>query len=206
MTTVKICGLMVKEDTKMVDAYADATGVVVDSKSHRCVSLDVAKEIISHANIPVFAVSTTPSVGGWIDIIKKTGARYVQMHSQTISSYDIERIRSSYDVFVMKAFKVPMASKDPSEDAEFLLNEIKQYGANMALLDTGQGSGIVHDHNVSKIVAEKTDIILAGGLTPQNVGQIIQFVRPCGVDVSSGVEVNGIKDAGRIKEFVKQVR
>jgi len=178
MTTVKICGLMAKEDTEMVDAYADATGVVVDSKSHRCVSLDVAKEIMSHANIPVFAVSTTPSVGDWKHIIKKTCARYVQVHSQAISSYDVERIRSSYDVFVMKAFKMPMASKDPSEDAEFLLNEIKQYGADMALLD----------------------------ITPQNVGQIIRFVRPCGVDVSSGVEVNGIKDAGRIQEFVKQVR
>ena len=74
------------------------------------------------------------------------------------------------------------------------------------LLDTGAGSGRRHDYRVSAIIARKMPVILAGGLNPENVEEAIRWVKPAGVDVSSGVERNGIKDRCLIEEFVRRVR
>ncbi|MCX8208021.1 MAG: phosphoribosylanthranilate isomerase, partial [Methanothrix sp.] len=74
------------------------------------------------------------------------------------------------------------------------------------LLDSGCGSGRTHDWRVSKKIAERYPIILAGGLNAENVRTAIEVVKPFGVDVSSGVEKDGIKDEILISEFVRRVK
>jgi len=74
------------------------------------------------------------------------------------------------------------------------------------LLDTGKGSGLTHDHRVSRIVARKFDVVIATGLNPENVCEVVNFVKPFGVDVSSGVERNGRKDEELVRKFVERVR
>ncbi len=200
---VKVCGIKSEEELRVVERYADATGVVVECESKRRISLEKAKEIIDIAKIPVFVVSTLDNFNDWANVIERTNAIHVQIHTDSIGPKDVERIKSEFGVFVMKAFKVPKRSEDPIKDAEKLIDRIEQFEVDRVLLDTGKGSGITHDHRVSKVVAEKFDIVLAGGLNPQNVAEIVNFVRPFGVDVSSGVENNGRKDEMLIKSFVK---
>ena len=103
----------------------------------------------------------------------------------------------------MKAFKVPQSSKDVVRDAEKIISKIESYEVDKILLDTGKGSGKTHDHRISKIIAQKFDVVLAGGLNPKNVCKVIRFVKPHGLDVSSGVEKNGRKDEDLIARFVE---
>jgi len=203
---VKICGIRDVNDLRIVERFADATGVVVECESKRRVSLDMARKIIENADIPVFAVSTLSDFESWSRVIEATNAKFVQIHTDSIDPKDVEKIKSEFGVFIMKAFKVPRRSEDPVKDAENLIEKIEQFEVDRILLDTGKGSGITHDHRVSRIIAERFDIILAGGLNPKNVAEIVEFVRPFGVDVSSGVEKDGRKDERLIREFVSRVK
>jgi phosphoribosylanthranilate isomerase len=64
------------------------------------------------------------------------------------------------------------------------------------------GSGQTFDWQVARGVAAKRPIVLAGGLTPESVGEAVRLVRPWAVDVSSGVETDGVKDPAKIRAFV----
>jgi indole-3-glycerol phosphate synthase/phosphoribosylanthranilate isomerase len=65
---------------------------------------------------------------------------------------------------------------------------------------------VTHDWELARLAAQEQRILLAGGLTPENVGDAIDHVRPWGVDVSSGVETNKQKDPAKIRAFIEQVR
>ena len=201
---VKICGIKSLEELEIVEKYADATGVVVECESKRRVTLERAKVIVECANIPVFVVSTLTNLNAWMKVIEKTHAKYVQIHAE-VSPNLVGKVKE-IGIRVMKAFRVPKLSEKPERDAKLLIESIKLYDADLILLDTGKGSGLTHDHRVSGIVAKEFDIVLAGGLNPQNVAGIVKFVKPFGVDVSSGVERNGRKDERLVAEFVKEVR
>ena len=203
---VKVCGVRSLDELRFVERFADATGVVVECESKRRVSLDDARKIARVASIPVFIVSTLNDFEGWRRIIEKTEAEYVQIHTDSISAKDVERIKAEFGVFVMKAFKVPRRSEEPEEDAEKLIENIERFEVDRVLLDTGKGSGLTHDHRVSRIVARRFDVVLAGGLNPENICEIVKFVRPFGVDVSSGVERDGRKNPELVKKFVELVR
>ncbi len=203
---VKVCGVRNVEDLRMVERYSDATGVVVECESKRRIDLDLAREIVEKANIPVFVVSTLDDFEGWRRIVESTDAEFIQIHTDSIEPGVVERIKSEFDVFVMKAFRVPRRSDEPEEDAERLIESIEGYEVDRILLDTGKGSGLTHDHRVSRIVARKFDVVIAGGLNPENVCEVVNFVKPFGVDVSSGVERNGRKDEELVRKFVERVR
>src|SRR5262249_35898826 len=92
------------------------------------------------------------------------------------------------------------------------LERIEQYRevAWRILLDTPTpnwgGSGKTHNWELARMAAQRLPIILSGGLTSENVGAAIRQVGPWGVDVSSGVETNKVKDVRKIQQFVGQVR
>jgi phosphoribosylanthranilate isomerase len=72
--------------------------------------------------------------------------------------------------------------------------------------DTYGGTGTTFDWQLAKEVSGKFSVMIAGGLTPDNVGQLIKLTNPWAVDVSSGVETNGKKDATKMKSFIDTVR
>ena len=97
------------------------------------------------------------------------------------------------------------------EDAASTLGRIETGSATAVMLDrAGEGSfggsGVALDWDVAGGVAASMPVWLAGGLTPQNVGAAIETVRPWAVDVSSGVETEGVKDAAKIRAFVEAVK
>ncbi len=104
------------------------------------------------------------------------------------------------------AFRVPKFSEKPGLDALRILERIETYRPDLPILDTGRGTGDVHDLRVSREVAEVEEIMLAGGLSPENVRSAVEFVKPWGVDVSGGVERNGGKDESLVRAFVEEVK
>ncbi|MEM0215174.1 MAG: phosphoribosylanthranilate isomerase [Archaeoglobaceae archaeon] len=192
---VKICGIRSLKELEIVERYADLGGVVVKSNSRRAVSLETAKEIIENASIPIFVVSTSEKLSDWEEILAKTECGFIQVHGN-LSVEEFEILRKS--VITMKAFIV--------RSYEEILQEIEKYRPHEILLDSGCGSGKTHDWSISKRIAEIYPVILAGGLNPENVRRAIEEVKPFGVDVSSGVEKNGIKDEILIREFVRRAK
>lgn len=201
---IKICGIKNSTELEMVEKCADATGVVVKAPSRRVIEPEEARRIISRAKIPVFVVSTESTLEGWMDIIEKTGAKHIQVHSD-MRAQEFEKLRERFNGEIIKAFKVPQKCEGVEREVEKIIDCMSNYDPDYYLLDTGNGSGELHDSRVSKEIVEKIDkeIILAGGLNPINVSEIVRYVRPFGVDVSSGVERNNCKDEQLVKEFTE---
>jgi phosphoribosylanthranilate isomerase len=202
---VKVCGIKNMMELEIAERYADETGVVAGCSSKRAVDFSLISKIISRARIPVFVVSARNTYEGWIEIIEKTSADYIQIHSE-MKPEEVERIKKEYDVFVAKAFFVPSRSMNPASDAEKLEAEIHSYEVDRILLDTGCGTGSIHDFRVSRIIAGIFGIFLAGGLNSSNVREIADYVKPAGVDVSGGVEKDGKKSEELVREFVKKAK
>jgi phosphoribosylanthranilate isomerase len=72
--------------------------------------------------------------------------------------------------------------------------------------DTYGGTGQAFDWQLAREVSATFPVLIAGGLNPTNVGQMIREIQPWGVDISSGVETNGQKDTAKIKAFIQAVR
>lgn len=198
----KICGITRVEDAlATVEAGADAIGLVFYAKSPRAVSVEQAAEIVQA--LPPFVTSVGLFVNmpreQLLAILQQVPLDLLQFHGDE-SPAECEGYGRPY----IKALRVR-----PGED---LAAAMAPYaGARGILLDTfvegvPGGTGAAFDWSlVPQGVARP--IILAGGLEAHNVAAAIRQVRPYAVDVSGGVEASkGIKDAGKIRAFVKSVR
>ncbi len=202
---VKICGIRSVEELDFVERYADLTGVVMDRRSRRFIDVDRAREIIEVSSIPVFVVVTSQSFDEAYRIASRLNADHMQIHSENFPVEDFMRLKD-LGFRLAKAFRIPKTAENHMDEAGAVIEMTRLYSPDFSILDTGRGSGEVHDVRVSREVARKERIILAGGLNPENVRSIIEFVKPAGVDVSSGVERDGRKDEDLVKNFVRVVK
>ncbi|MFQ5891392.1 MAG: phosphoribosylanthranilate isomerase [Candidatus Methanofastidiosia archaeon] len=188
---IKICGITCEEELEdAIRVNPDALGFVIETKrSKRSLSLKRARKLIDLVPSFISIVVVTLNAKKLRYISKF--ADYIQIYQDPQISLKSKLIRS----YVFHDFDF--------ESFEGIENNI-----DMILIDSGHGSGIVHDWSFTRRVRErvKKPLILAGGLNPKNVVSAIEQVRPFGVDVSSGVESNGRKDYSLMKEFVKRTR
>ena len=198
---VKICGMTNLKDVKVaVDGGVDAVGFIFYKKSPRSVTMQAVRKIV--LELPPFVDSVGVFVNETAEQINKIADRCnldrVQLHGNESPMF-CKKIRRR----VIKAIRV----KDIQS-----LKKLSDYPVSSFLLDTFSedqygGTGRVFDWNLAYPAKKYGPIILAGGLTPNNVRQAIQRIQPYGVDVCSGVESQpGIKDHKKMQTFLKNVK
>lgn len=199
MPKIKICGLRRPQDILIANRYKpDFAGFIIDfPKSHRSISGQEVKNLRENLDksIPAVGVFVNQPVDKVIKLLKNSTIDIAQLHGKESPEY-INEVQKSTGKKVIKAFEVKT-----SEDIERALESPADY----LLLDQGKGGGETFDWS---LITEKIDRpwFLAGGLTVDNLQQAIDTVHPWGLDISSGVETNGVKDEEKVKEVVSIVR
>jgi phosphoribosylanthranilate isomerase len=197
---VKICGITRLEDAQAaIDAGASAVGFVFWPNSPRRVDIDIARRVVSIkppavAAVGVFVDQPVDEVN---EIAEEAELDFVQLHGDEDLQY-VDSMRSR----VIKALALGGAVRP----------EPARWPASVTvLLDVHDpvrrgGTGRTIDWIAASAIARQREVILAGGLTPENVNDAIDHVRPWGIDVSSGVEAApGIKDHRRIRALFEAV-
>lgn len=195
---VKICGITNEDDALLAVAMgADAVGFVF-APSTRQVAPQQVYDITRRlpAEILTVGVFRDEHPSRVIDIVHRSGVKAAQLHGNETPAQTAEVAASIR--WVIKAFAAG-SSQLPVAD---------RYGTPMVLVDApSPGSGKVFDWDLASEAPDGLQLILAGGLTPENVGDGVRAVEPWGVDVSSGVErAPGRKDALKVKRFVENAR
>ena len=195
---VKICGITSAEDAMAaVDAGADALGFMFYAPSPRCVTRKAAARIIQQ--LPPFVakagVFVNPTVEEVRQAIAECGLDTLQFHGEEPPEFCRQ-----FELKALKAFRV----QGPET-----LKLLPDYSAMAWLLDsfvagTRGGTGNTFNWDVAaQAVKLGGQVILAGGLTPENAAEAVRKVRPYGLDVSSGVEsAPGKKDAAKVHAFI----
>ena len=198
---MKICGVRSLEEARAaIDAGADALGFNFWPKSPRFIAPEAASDIIAAlppliASIGVFVNEDRERI---LDIASQAGLNAVQLHGDETPDF----CASLGQAKIIKALRVG-ENFDP--------NQIEKYAVSAVLLDTKikgsyGGTGRRFDWSVAREASRRAPIILAGGLTIENVAEAIRQVAPMAVDVCSGVEAEpGRKDLNKLKMFMDEV-
>jgi phosphoribosylanthranilate isomerase len=202
MTKIKICGIKTVEDARAaLDAGADLLGFNFYPKSPRYLEVGTCRDLMSvmrkYGHITYVGVFVNASTEEVRATMETCGLNLAQLHGDETS----EMVQSLYGK-AFKAFRgIPQNINGfAREEAPALLVDASVKGAY-------GGTGITADWRSAAELAKHYPLLLAGGLTPENVAEAVRQVRPWGVDVASGVEAApGVKDAGKLKAFVKAVR
>jgi len=221
MVCVKICGITNLEDARCAaEAGADFLGFIFYPKSPRYIAPEQAGKI-AQAIRAEFAKQAPRFVGVFVDepvdaartVIKIAGLDLVQLHgSETpddvtaLSPYAFKALRPQTLAEVQQAYaEFLTAGRRPS--TVYRLPSTPDLLVDAYHPQQMGGTGQVADLKIARWLAEHCRLLLAGGLTPDNVADAIIQVHPWGVDVSSGVEATkGKKDHAKIRDFVVQAR
>lgn len=202
MTKIKICGIKTVQDAlAAMDAGADLLGFNFYPKSPRYISVGQCRDVMSvmrkygHITyVGVFVNASAEEIRATMDTCALTLA---QLHGDESS----EMLHSFYGR-AFKAFRgIPESVNGfTREDAPAFLLDASVKGAY-------GGTGVKADWSGAAQLSKQYPLLLAGGLTPENVAEAVQRVRPWGVDVASGVECSpGVKDVSKIRAFVQAVK
>jgi phosphoribosylanthranilate isomerase len=199
---VKICGITNAEDAQAaVNAGADLIGLVFADESPRRVTVEQAAAIARI--VPPFVVRVGLFVNAPAELVMEAigacGLQLLQFHGEETPEYCRQ-----FGAMSMKAFRVKGAET---------IQTLPSYTTDAWMLDAyvpGQHGGTGHSFNwdlAVEAVKLGRPVFLAGGLTPENVGEAIRKVQPYGVDVSSGVELApGKKDHTKVRAFIEAAK
>lgn len=191
---VKICGITNEEDALLSVAMGATALGFVFAPSKRQISVGRASDIIKRLppgilTVGVFRDHDPKSVAR---IMRDTGLRGAQLHGRETVA-EVDQVTAEFG-WVMKAVVAG------SSDAE----RCDRYRTDLILVDAAQpGSGETYDWGLLRALPQGIRCVVSGGLTENNVGELISLVQPYGVDVSSGVEKEpGKKDATKVRRFI----
>ena len=195
---IKICGLTQLEDIEAANALLpDYIGFVFWERSKRNVSKEQAKELKSRldSRIKAVGVFVDAEIDFIADLVSCGIIDVAQLHGSEDEDY-ISQLRERIGgAEIIKAFNI---NKIESFD------EAEKSSADHIMIDSGKGSGIAFDW--SKLERLERPYFLAGGLSTENISEVLENIKPFAVDVSSGVETDGFKDRAKMKRFVESVR
>lgn len=198
MTKIKICGLFRPEDADYVNlAMPDYVGFVFAKDSKRHISFDRARDFRVKINpkIKTVGVFVNSPLEDIVSIYQDKTIQIIQLHGEEDERY-LRSLRNRLpEAEIWQAFLI--GEKDDFKNAKDSL-------AHRVLLDSGRGSGNEIDRNLLPPILGSR-YILAGGLTPKNLKSKAKL-RPFAVDLSSGVEFNGIKNKDKILAAVQAIR
>lgn len=197
MTEIKLCGMKRPVDIQAANALKpEYIGFVFAPKSKRCVSAEQAAELKRGLDPAITAV------GVFVNEAPETVARLLdlgiidmaQLHGKEDAAY-IACLRDLTDKPLIRAFRI-------REKADLAAAE--SCTADRILLDAGAGDGVSFDWSL--LSGFSRPYFLAGGLDPENVRRAVDRLHPFAVDVSSGIETDGLKDPAKMAAFVSVVR
>ncbi len=199
MAKIKICGLSRDVDAEYVnEAKPDYVGFIIGVPfSKRNIDHDRAERLrgLIDKNIPTVGVFIDYPIESIAELVKNGIINIVQLHGSENEDY-IKNLRKLIpDTQVWKAFVI-------KSDDDILKAE--KSSADKVLLDSGTGCGKTFDWSV--VSGINREFILAGGLNSENIPKAVKQVSPWAVDLSSGVETDGVKDREKIFEAVKTLR
>ena len=196
---IKICGVTRPEDARAAEiAGADAIGLNFAKKSKRYITLEQAQAIAQAvgpfiSKVGVFVDADPAFIRETARVLKLSA---VQLHGQE-SPDDADALRNDFTVIKAISFT-----------PDLTLDTLNAYPADAILLDgLKPGSGEAFDWQAAAFLQNYPRLILAGGLTPDNVSDAIRALKPYAVDLSSGVESQpGIKDPNKMRAFIQNAR
>ncbi len=198
MTKVKICGLMSLDDVQAVNKYKPDYAGFIFAPSRRRLTTQLAKKLCGALDKDILRVGVfvNEEAEVMMQAKRQCGLDILQIYQ------DEEKTYSSLSGGIWRVVRI----KDESSLAA--LDSIK---ADAYVLDTYSktafgGTGETFNWDLAQKAAQSDKIVLAGGLSPENVQQAVRKTKPFAVDVSSGVETNGIKDIEKIKDFIENAR
>ncbi len=202
MTCIKLCGIKRIADIEKVNELSpEYIGFVFWEKSKRNVSREEAKNLKNRLS------SGVKAVGVFVDCKPEFAASLandgiidaIQLHGSEDESY-IGNLRKLTGAEIIKAFQFC----EDSDRNDRIVKEVNESSADFVLLDAGKGCGNTFDWGITERINKR--FFLAGGLNPENVQGAIEKTRPYAVDVSSGIETDGVKDPEKMDLFVKNAR
>jgi len=199
---IKICGVTSPEEARLaVDAGADAVGVNLVPASKRHVDDETARAVVRAVgdDAEVVAVVADLSVEELRVLAARTGVHALQLHGSEpplavaalgALAYQAVRIATAADVVAARTFSGARLLADAKVTGEL------------------GGTGHAFDWTLVTELARERPLVLAGGLTPENVGRAVEVVRPYGVDTASGVEGTNPrrKDPDKVRRFIDAAR
>lgn len=196
---VKLCGMFRDQDIEAVNAcLPDMMGFITSfPKSHRNVEPPELKRLAAQVDERIYRVGVSVNLPfGRVAHNANNHVDIVQLHGDEDDLY-IQGVRMRSCAGIIQAFRIRTR-----EDVERALAST----ADMVLLDAGKGSGTQFDWSLIDGFGTRRPFILAGGLTPENVTEAIDDLHPWGVDLSSGIETNKVKDPTKMAATVAAVR
>ncbi|HSL30248.1 MAG TPA: phosphoribosylanthranilate isomerase [Anaerolineales bacterium] len=201
MTKVKICGIKtVRDALAAIDAGADMLGFNFYPKSPRAIDVGRCRDIMSvmrkYGHIVYVGVFVNASAEEIRATLDTCGLNLAQLHGDETA----EMVQSFYGQ-AFKAFRGV-----PESVSGFVRDGAPAFLIDASVKGAYGGTGVRADWTAAADSARHYPLLLAGGLSPENVAEAVRRVQPWGVDVASGVESTpGVKDAGKMKAFVRAI-
>ncbi|ELZ47127.1 phosphoribosylanthranilate isomerase [Halorubrum coriense DSM 10284] len=204
MARVKICGITREADLRAaVDAGADAIGVISEVPVDSPREVDPAEAAALLADVPAFVTATLvtmpDSAEHAVELVRTTAPDAIQLHGEWTAD-ELRYIRAETERKVL----LTVDADDPARAEEFD-GAVDAFVVDSTDDDGAGGTGETHDWRATGDLAARltTPVVLAGGLTANNVAEAVRVADPFAVDVASGVEIEGgRKDHNAVARFV----